>query len=112
MIVELPWPPSSLSGHNNGTPWAKAGVIKKHREWACKATKAVGGTFPVTGDICVSMTFHAPNNSSDRINYWGRCKPYFDGIADALGVNDKRFMPVGYHIGENVKGGKVVVVLS
>ena len=38
-------------------------------------------------------------------------KPYFDGIADALKVNDSRFLP-SYLFGEPVAGGKVVVVLA
>jgi crossover junction endodeoxyribonuclease RusA len=112
MMIELPWPPASLSGHNNGNRWAKASIVAKHREWAYKAAMGFKGAYPGDGDICVSVTFYAPNNSSDRLNYWNRCKPYFDGIAQGLGVNDKRFLPSGYNIGENVKGGNVVVVLS
>jgi crossover junction endodeoxyribonuclease RusA len=110
-MIELPWPPASLSGHNNGTYRTKASIIKKHRKHAFEVAKAAKLKVNATGDIPVCVTFHAPNNRSDRINYWGRCKPYFDGIADALGVNDKRFVPAGYRIGENIKGGKVVVTI-
>jgi hypothetical protein len=111
ITIELPWPPSNLSGHNNGNRWSKGAMVAKHRDWACKVSLAHKNAFPGDDDIPISVTFHAPNNSSDRINYWNRCKPYFDGIADGLCVNDKRFVPAGYHIGENIKGGKVVVTI-
>lgn len=111
-MIELPWPPSELSGHAKGHWRSKSGVTAKYRLWAYQATKAARiCSVPAEGDIPVSVTFHAPDNRSDRMNYWNRCKPYFDGIAQALGVNDKRFTPAGYHIGENVPGGKVVVRL-
>jgi Holliday junction resolvase RusA-like endonuclease len=112
MIIELPWPPSSLSGHNKGSHWSKSPIVANHRLVAYLETKRVLIEVENDGDILVSVKFHAPNNRSDRMNYWNRCKPYFDGIADALGVNDKRFKPAGYNIGENVKNGRVVVVLS
>lgn len=54
-----------------------------------KALRAKGRlSFPVT------VRFVPANNRGDRINYPNRMKPYFDGIADALGVNDKRFVPM------------------
>lgn len=109
--IELPWPPSSLSGHNTGHWSKKSGDVAKHRGWAFTATKAARLVVPVAGDILISVEFYPPDNRGDRINYWNRTKPYFDGIADAMGVNDKRFMPAGYHIGEIVKGGRVVVTI-
>jgi crossover junction endodeoxyribonuclease RusA len=35
-------------------------------------------------------------------------KPYYDGIADALKVNDSRFLPT-YHYAEPVEHGRIVV---
>lgn len=93
-MIVLPFPSSALSGHNNGNPHAKAWVVRKHREWACLATKAAAPKVPETGDITVTVRFVPANNRGDRINYPNRMKPYFDGIADALGVNDKRFVPM------------------
>lgn len=110
-MIELPWPPASLSGHCSTHYRVMRPIIAKHRLWAFQATKALGYAPPEQGDIPVSVVFYPPDNRSDRINYWNRMKPYFDGIAEGMGVNDKRFVPVGYHIGEVVKGGKVVVWL-
>lgn len=112
-MIELPWPPSSLSGHNDGNRWAKAPIVAKHRAWAKAATQAARVSVPEgKGDIRVIVTFYPPNRRGDRINYPNRMKPLFDGIADALKINDSRFLP-SYHFAEPVKGeGKVVVVIG
>lgn len=110
-MIELLWPPSSLSGHNNGHWHAKSGVVAKHREWARLATLAAGIKVPLAGDIPITMTFYPPNRRGDRINFPIRAKPLFDGIAAALKVNDSRFVP-SYLFGEPVKGGRVEVRLG
>jgi hypothetical protein len=110
-VIELPFPGSELAGHNNGQWKGKSGTIAKHREWARDATRACKPAVPKSGDILVSVTFHPANNRGDRVNYPNRMKPYFDGIADALGVNDKRFVP-SFTFGENIKGGKVIVTVE
>lgn len=96
MKIELPFPPSSLSGHNNGHWRNKSGDVAKHRRWAKCATMNVFGTAGLpesTGDINLTVRFIPANNRGDRVNYPNRMKPYFDGIADGLKVNDKRFNP-------------------
>jgi hypothetical protein len=76
--------------------------------WATKATDARAAT--EAGDILLHVLFNPPSRRSDRQNYPGWIKAGIDGIADALGVNDRRFDPV-YSYGEPVKGGRVVVTL-
>jgi NAD(P)H-hydrate repair Nnr-like enzyme with NAD(P)H-hydrate dehydratase domain len=112
-MIELPFPPATLSGHAKGHWRGKAAVTAKHREWARAATLAAKASAPAgTGDIRVSVTFYPPNRRGDRVNFPNRMKPYFDGIAEALKVNDSRFLPA-FHFAEPVKGaGKVVVVLA
>jgi hypothetical protein len=63
------------------------------------------------GDLRVSVTFFPPDKRGDRTNYPNRCKPYFDGIADALKVNDRRFLP-SYHFAEPVSNARVVVSIG
>ena len=109
--LTLPFPPSGLSGHNTGNRWAKSALIKKHRQWAHDATLAAKPSVPATGDIRVSVRFIPPDNRSDRANFPNRCKPYFDGIADALKVNDKRFVPA-FTFAEPEKPGRVEVTLT
>ena len=63
------------------------------------------------GPITLHLTFCEPDKRHrDRMNVEASCKAYFDGIADALGVNDRRFVPT-YAWGERVKCGAVVVTL-
>jgi len=113
--IILPWPPASLSGHAKGHWRGKAAVTAKHREWAFNAARDAGFIagaleFQGTGDIRIIATFYPPSRRGDRVNFPNRMKPYWDGIADALKVNDSRFLP-SFVFGEPVKGGQVVVSL-
>lgn len=112
-MIELPFPPASLSGHNTGHYRTKAPIVAKHREWARRATLAqhIDAGRDHNFDIRVIVTFYPPDKRGDRINFPNRMKPYFDGIADALGVNDSRFVPA-YQFAEPVKDGKVVVCIT
>lgn len=107
--VELPFPPASLSGHNTGHWRARSAIIKKHRDWARLA--ALGIPAPDDGVIPIQVTFHPPNRRGDELNYMIRVKPYFDGIADALGLNDKRFRPT-FIFAEPEKPGRVEIVIG
>jgi len=92
-LIVLPFPPSSLSGHAKGSWHGKSGIVKQWRDRACDATREAMPTIPAEGDIRVHITFIPPNLRGDRVNFPNRCKPIYDGIADALGVNDARFLP-------------------
>ena len=92
-MIVLPWPSSSLSGHSKGHWRAHAAETKKHRELARNAALSDLPLVDDAGDIAVMVRFIPPNRRGDRINFPNRMKPYFDGIADALGVNDSRFVP-------------------
>jgi len=109
MTIELPWPPASLSGHNKGHWRDRAEIVAKHRLWARNATLAAKAAAPPHGDIKVIVVFYPPDRRGDRVNFANRLKPYFDGIAEALGVNDSRFFP-SYHFAEPIKGGGKVVI--
>jgi hypothetical protein len=110
-LIELPFPSSDLSGHNNKHFWKVRPVINKHRDWAYKATLAAAPSVPEEGDIRVSATFYPPDRRGDRVNYPNRMKAYWDGIADALEVNDRRFLP-SFHFAEPVSNARVVVVIG
>jgi len=111
ILIELPFPPASLSGHNTGHWRKKSGVVAMHREWAKLATLEAGPVVPAEGDIRLSITFYPPDRRGDRTNFANRAKPLIDGIADALKVNDRRFLPT-YHFAEPTQPGKVVVVIG
>ena len=66
---------------------------------------------PATGDIRINFRFVPPDNRGDRVNFPNRLKPLIDGIADALDVNDKRFLP-SYEFAEPEKPGRVEVEIG
>lgn len=113
MIIELPFPPAILSGHANGNgTWGKIATTKQFRGWAKRATEAAGGCeVPPTGDVRIHFHFVPPDNRSDRLNFANRVKPIADGIAEAIGINDKRFLP-SYSYADACKPGKVVVTVG
>lgn len=109
--ITLPFPPSSLSGHAKGHWRRKAAVTKKWRAWAfAAALSAKLDGVPTEGDIALVVTFYPPDRRSDRTNFPNRMKPIFDGLADALKVNDRRFLP-RYVFADPVKPGRVEITL-
>ena len=109
-MIELPWPPASLSGHNNGHWRTKARIVATHRSWAFHATRAarLKALVPAEGDIHIHVRFVPPDRRGDRTNYPNRLKPYFDGIAEALDVNDRRFLP-SFEFADPEQPGKIEV---
>ena len=110
-MMTLPFPPSSLSGHANGHWRGKADVTAKWRAWAKAAALAAKVSAPATGDIIVRVRFVPPDRRSDRVNFPNRMKPIFDGIADALRVNDSRFLPA-YEFAEPEKPGRIEIEIG
>lgn len=114
-MIVLPFPPSSLSGHANGNShWRKSAVTKEWRKRAFDAAhKALPPIFiqslPEYGDIHLYISFYPPDDRGDRVNYPNRLKPIIDGIADALGINDKRFHPHFFFCPIDRQNGRVEV---
>lgn len=115
MIVSLPFPPAILSGHTGGDgmgKWKKIKEVKERRALAKACAQAAlrrSNFRPAdSGDIAIHITFTPPDNRGDRVNFAARMKAYVDGIAEALGVNDKRFLP-SYDFRPAEKPGQVVV---
>lgn len=119
-MITLTFPPSCLSGHNAGH-WAskvasgpfrgkrKSKVVKLFREEAWALTIKARWQVPAEGDIRLYVTFYPPDNRSDRANFSNRMKPIFDGIADALRVNDSRFVPVFHYCAPDPQNPRVEV---
>lgn len=115
MIVVLPFPPSSLAGHNTGHWRNRDREVATYRAEAFhltrKALRDYGYKAPENGDIAVSIAFIPPNDRGDRVNYPIRIKAQLDGIAEAIGVNDKRFLPEYLFLPPR-KPGRVEVCIS
>jgi len=107
-MIILPFPPASLSGHNEGHWRANLNNIKSFRMLAAVETRKARLVVPKEGDIPIHFRFVPPNNMGDRVNFPIRIKPLIDGIADGLQVNDKRFLP-SYEFADPEKPGRVEV---
>ena len=98
IVIELPFPPSELMpNRKNGKHWGSTHDIKTGaRETAYKATqKAMEAWKEPEGNIPISILFVSPDKRHrDLDNLLAASKAAVDGIAEALGVNDKRFRPI------------------
>ena len=113
MRIVLPFPPSILSGHANGNGrWKKIAETKRFRALGKDAVEAAGGMeLPAKGWVKIHLHFVPPDRRGDLLNYVNRSKSICDGIADGLGVNDRRFLPsISY--GDPEKPGCVIVTIG
>ena len=92
-IIKLPWFGREVSPNFRGH-WAPISKAKKqHRELAYIYTK--NADIKLTeerGFVLLNIEFAPPSRRRiDLDNCIASCKAYFDGIADALGVDDSTF---------------------
>lgn len=114
-MIQISWPAKPLwPNFRSRTHWAKTRAVKAARTEAYYATKAAKvGICAGDAPLRIQATFYPPDRRTrDYDNCGSTLKATFDGIADALGVNDSIFRPQPPVIAEPVKGGKVVIVLG
>lgn len=109
--IELPFPRPNLSP-NKRLHWRALAAAKKAYEYDCfyAAYAVVGRDIKLPKEpIRVSITFIAPDRRQrDRDNIIASFKAGQDGLAKALGLDDKWFRQE-YHFGEPEKPGRVIV---
>ena len=106
--IILPWPAKELSPNARCHRMEKYRAGKSARLTAFWATKEAACPQPSTDCIRLHLTFYPPNKRKrDDDNLIAAFKPFRDGIADALGVDDSRFL-TAVDMGEVIKGGRVV----
>ncbi len=113
--INLSWPSKKLSPNGRHHWSEKARAVKKYRTEARYAVLEAGWNgIEITGLIQLNITYHPPSRRKyDRDGLQSRLKAAFDGIADALGVDDNRFVPRPNPIfGDVVKDGKVKIELT
>ncbi len=113
--IVLPWPSKDLSP-NSRVHWSKrAKAAKAARSEAHLAALEAGWhreTLP-EGRLHLWITFNPPTRRMpDDDNMLSRCKGARDGLADALGIDDKRFVSHPFVSSETVKGGQVVIRIT
>jgi|GEM_PF-292933 len=109
-VIVLPWPPKELSP-NARVHWAKKSkAAKKYRTECFLLAKKAGIAAPQSGEITFALEFVAPDRRKrDDDNLLASCKAMRDGVADALGIDDNRFITQLRISRETVKGGEVRV---
>lgn len=110
-VVALPWPPRELSPNARPHWAAKARAVKQYRQACAWACKAAGLTAPAVERIHLWVDFYPPSRRKiDDDNLIASFKAGRDGIADALGIDDARFV-VHPFVRDEI-GGMVKVRLS
>jgi len=114
VTLQLPFPAKAL-WPNGRAHWAeKARAVKKHRGWAYFSACApdVPKADPESR-VAIAVTVHPKTrNLIDRDNCIASLKSYLDGIADALGVDDRTFDAPTITFADPVKGGLMTVCLT
>jgi len=105
--IKLPWPDKAL--HSNArVHWAVvAGAKSKARHEAAMMAKQAGiGLWP---EASILIEYYPPTRRGDPQNVPSSLKAHIDGIADAMGCDDRKFK-VDYPraFAGTRKGGEVV----
>jgi hypothetical protein len=111
----LPWPDRALHP-NKRVHWSKrAKAAKAARAEACLIAKAAGWhrmTWP-SGQLHIWLDgYPTDRRRRDADGLLSSLKPWLDGIADAMGIDDCRFVPHPWVKPEVRKGGEVRVRIT
>lgn len=113
--LELPWPDAALSPNTRGHWSARSRAAKAAREYGHLAAIEAGWhAAPLPeGRLHLWITFNPPTRRRpDDDNMLARFKPWRDGLADALGIDDARFVSHPFVSDEVRKGGEVRVRIT
>lgn len=115
LTIGLSWVDSSLMpNRKNGRHWgnSQAAKVKARQEGYMVAKSALHGHALAPADTYpLRITFAAPDGRHrDLDNLLAASKPAIDGIAQALGVNDKCFRPIVIDAERDARGIGVVRV--
>lgn len=109
--VHFPWPPRALSPNARGH-WSKRSRAAKTYRLQCFLFARQAGLVAPAGRILLQLEFLPPNaRRRDDDNLLASFKAGRDGLADALGIDDSRFVSQ-VSIGAVRTGGAVRVRLS
>jgi len=109
--IILPWPPSILNPNSRSHWRPKDDARKKYRRDCYMLAKSIRASFPEE-KIHLAINFCPPTTRSrDLDNMLSSIKAGLDGIAEAWGVNDKRFRPI-LDWGPQVKHGAVEITVT
>ena len=111
--IELEFPSASLfPNRKNGLHWAVTQKTKKeYRDSAFWLTKQQATNWThAGGDVALVLIFEMPDKRQrDADNCLAAAKAGLDGMADALGIDDRHFQPVMVFRLSGKKPGKLIV---
>lgn len=111
--ILLAWPPKILNPNTRAHWAAKNNAVKRYRDDCHWLTKAAGLRVDWDGFVHAWITFYPPDRRHrDDDNLIAAFKSGRDGMAKALGIDDKRLRIHPWLSDEVVKGGAVRVRLS
>lgn len=108
-MIELPWPPAELNP-NRRLHWAQRSKASRAYRQACYLLTKQAGIQAPEGRLLLALEFVPPDRRRrDDDNILAAFKSGRDGIADALGIDDSRFVAQHELRSEPVTGGAVFV---
>lgn len=110
----LPWFPFELRP-NASSPgnWRKKSTAAKAYRARCGWIAKLNKPELPNGNIHLLITFCPPSKRAmDLDNCLAAIKSGIDGLADAWGINDKRFYPITIDWGEVIKDGCVKISIK
>jgi len=113
LTIKLPWPPKECSPNARGH-WSKRAKAAKAYRNECAYEALAWGAHKLNlpdGPIGLELAFYPPDRRKrDDDNIIASFKAGRDGLADALGIDDNRFLAI-YRVDKQT-GGFVVVTIS
>jgi crossover junction endodeoxyribonuclease RusA len=114
--IELDFPPASLfPNRKNGSHWATTHKTKKeYREASFWLTKQQAANWKhAGGDVALVLIFNMPDKRHrDADNCLAAAKAGLDGLAEALGIDDRHFQPIMVYRLAGSKPGKLIVGIA
>lgn len=112
--VILPWPDKELSPNSRGHWRKRHDAAKAAKQTAWAATLAAKLSVPAGARLHLWLDFYPPDRRRrDDDNLVAACKPYRDGLALALGIDDCHFaLHLCLHHDDVRPGGEVRMRVS
>lgn len=110
--VVFPWPPKELSP-NARLHFMKVARVKKQYRAACRVLALAAGVNAMAGTdrLHVELTFYPPDRRPrDQDNMLAAMKSGLDGLADAIGLDDRKFKTT-FQVADQI-GGMVKVQIT
>lgn len=87
--ITLPWPAEALQSNSRKGRWGKARSTKKARGDAM--IMALSSRVCHWPNAVIRIEYYPPSRRGDPQNVPAALKAYIDGIADAMGCDDRKF---------------------